>query len=214
MMDNRLQEKLTESFTPPEQRKAQLEKEGEEFWQRRLNKFERCGKETIDFINALDPTLVLDLGAGDNQYKPHIKNLIGIDLVNDRADIKADISALPYDSETVDAAICFGSINFGDEALIETQLKEMYRVLKPNGYAIFRGNMRDHEDSRNIYYGWSEELVHYWTEKLNLTLTSGPEIVTRTNKWGKKRLDWVDKVALKTNSEQRSPYRLFWIWKK
>ena len=58
MMDNRLQEKLTESFTPPEQRKAQLEKEGEEFWQRRLNKFERCGKETIDFINALDPTLV------------------------------------------------------------------------------------------------------------------------------------------------------------
>jgi len=215
-MNNDLEKKLKESFTPPERRyQIQYPRLGKtKFIEKRINKYEKCGMEMIEFVNRLTPSLVLDLGCGDNQYKSLIDNLVGIDLVNDSADIKADITHIPYNDNTADVVICFGSINFGTTELIEKQLLEMQRVLKPGGYAIFRGNMKDHSDSRNIYYGWSTDLVHSWTEELNLTLCSGPELITRTNRFGDKKENWVDKVALKTNTESRSPYRLFWIWKK
>jgi len=213
-MNEDLEKKLKESFTPPSHRRLRRKDNYDIFLSRRINKYEKCGMEMVNFVNGLTPSVVLDLGCGDNQYKSVINNLTGIDLVTEYADIKADITNIPYKDITVDVAICFGSINFGTHQLIEQQLLEMQRVLKPGGYAIFRGNMKDHSDSRNIYYGWSNDLVHSWTEELNLTLYSGPELITRTDRFGNKKENWVDKVALKTNTESRSPYRLFWIWKK
>jgi ubiquinone/menaquinone biosynthesis C-methylase UbiE len=215
-MNEDLEKKLKESFTPPDRRyQIQQPRLGNtKFTEKRINKYEKCGMEMVNFVNSLSPSVVLDLGCGDNQYKSVIDNLVGIDLITEYADIKADITQIPYDDNTVDVAICFGSINFGTRELIEQQLLEVKRVLKPGGYAIFRSNMKDHSDSRNIYYGWSAELVNSWTEQLNLTLHTAPELITRTNRFGDKKENWVDKVALKTNTEPRSPYRLFWIWKK
>jgi ubiquinone/menaquinone biosynthesis C-methylase UbiE len=213
-MNDDLAQKLKESFTPPPQRIVLKENNYDMFLSRRINKYEKCGMDMVNFINGLSPTTVLDLGCGDNQYKSLINNLVGIDLVNTSADIQADITNIPYEDNTVDVAICFGSINFGTHELIEQQLLEMKRVLKPGGYAIFRGNMKDHADSRNIYYGWNDDLVHNWTTTLNLSLHEGPSLITRTDRFGNKKEHWVDKVALKTNTESRSPYRLFWIWKK
>jgi SAM-dependent methyltransferase len=214
-MNKDLEQKLIESFSPRIHHAEFQKIHGKKsLLQRRINKYEKCGMEMIEFVNSISPLCVLDLGCGDNQYKSFINNLVGIDLVNKSADIMADITNIPYDDNSVDVAICFGSINFGTEELIELQLLEMKRVLKTGGYAIFRGNMKDHDDSRDIYYGWSNERVHYWTEQLSLTLHEDPSLVTRTDRFGNKKEDWVDKVALKTNTERRSPYRLFWIWKK
>lgn len=177
-----------------------------------INKFQKCGDETIEIINNLNPDLVLDLGCGDNQYKNHIKNLVGIDLVNPRADIIGDISNLKCESASVDAVLCYGSINFGSADTIEKQLKEMLRVLKPGGLAVFRGNMN--EQGNEIYYGWSKEKVYFWTDYFKIDLHTGPEIVYRLKRNGTIDHNWDDQVAAKTGYAHRSIARLYWIWKK
>jgi len=177
------------------------------------NKYEKCGDETIELINSMNPDLVLDLGCGDNQYKDHIKNLIGIDIANKSADIMADISHLPYNDETVDACLCYGSINFGDDITIEHQLLEMKRVLKKQGIAVFRGNI--HESDMLPYYIWSEEKVKYWTERFNFDLLVQP-IIVRRMKRGRKEVNdkWKDRIATEAGASPRSIERLYWIWRK
>jgi ubiquinone/menaquinone biosynthesis C-methylase UbiE len=207
MIDNNLKDKIEKVFTPVSSRRVPRNI-------RLVNKYQKCGTYTIDFINNLKPTTVLDLGCGDNQYKDFIPALIGIDITNPYADIEADISSLDYNDNSVDAVICFGSINFGSDSIIEQQLKEVFRVLKPNGYAIFRGNMKDHADDQELYYGWSEELVADWTKRLNIQLHEGPEVVTRTRADGTINNDWKDPRMTNIGKEARTPFRLFWIWKK
>lgn len=209
-----LNNEIANFFHVDDEKRKRRELQGEEFSKRKIHKYEKCGIETIEFVNNLNPALVLDLGCGDNQYRMFIKNLIGIDIVNDAADIKADIITIPFDNNSADVVLCFGSINFGSEDIIRKQLSEVTRVLRVGGYAIFRGNMKDHNDIKDIYYGWSPEKVIAWTEQINMTLHEGPVQITRTNRRGEKNLDWTDRMAKRSNTEKRTPYRLFWIWKK
>jgi len=209
-----LNKEISNFFHVDDEKRKRKELQGENFLRRKIHKYEKCGLETIDFVNNRNPILVLDLGCGDNQYKNFINNLIGIDIVNEAADIKGDITNIPFDDNSADVVLCFGSINFGDEHLIRNQLLEVRRVLKDGGYAIFRGNMKDHIDTKDIYYGWSTEKVMAWTEEINMMLHEGPVQITRTNWRGEKNLDWTDRMAQRSNTEKRTPYRLFWIWKK
>jgi ubiquinone/menaquinone biosynthesis C-methylase UbiE len=177
------------------------------------NKFEKCGDETIQLINSMNPSLVLDLGCGDNQYKEHIKNLIGIDITNNRADIIADISTLPYEDNSVDACLCYGSINFGDHKLIQTQIEEMNRVLKSGGISVFRGNI--HESDMIPYYIWTEEKINYWTNYFNFTLQAKPTIIRRLKRDGKGINDkWKDRASEQAGVASRPIERLYWIWRK
>jgi ubiquinone/menaquinone biosynthesis C-methylase UbiE len=177
------------------------------------NKFEKCGDETIQLINRMIPDLVLDLGCGDNQYKEHIINLIGIDITNDRADIITDISSLPYEDNSVDACLCYGSINFGDDNLIHTQLTEMNRVLKNGGISVFRGNI--HKSDMIPYYIWTEEKIYYWTKKFNFVLQVEPTIIRRLKRDGKGINDkWRDRASEQAGVSPRPIERLYWIWRK
>jgi ubiquinone/menaquinone biosynthesis C-methylase UbiE len=177
------------------------------------NKYEKCGDETIELINSLNPSLVLDLGCGDNQYKEHIKNLIGIDIANKNADIIADIANLPYEDNSVDACLCYGSINFGDDEVIEKQIRELKRVLKVNAISVFRGNI--HKSDMLPYYVWSEEKVNYWTKKLNFTLQVEPIIIRRLKR-GRKEINdkWKDRISTEAGVQPRPIERLYWIWRK
>jgi len=178
-----------------------------------LNKYEKCGDETIKLINDLNPSLVLDLGCGNNRYKNHIKNLIGIDLVDKGADIVGDISYLNFPNESVDACLCYGSINFGDENLINQQLQELFRVLKTGGIAVFRGNMNENHNA-SIYYGWNKEKINYWTDFFKISLLVHPVIIYRTTRQGIVNHQWQDRIAAKAGFNHRSIERLYWIWKK
>ena len=200
---------LKKLWTPPNKEAAEKRKR-----RNLVNKFQRCGTETINRINKLNPSLVLDLGCGKNQYKPYIKNLVGIDLVDKGADVIADISHIPYNDETVDACLCYGSINFGDDITIENQIREVKRVLKKGGIAVFRGNMNEHVSE--AYYNWTEELVHKWTKHFNLKYVVEPTLIYRLRKNGEINNEWRDRVSKRSNGElnQRSTQRLFWIWKK
>ena len=68
-------------------------------------KWPDCGDEMIAEINDLNPSLVLDLGCGNNIFKGHINNLIGVDILdNNKQDINAPIEDLPFDDNSVQHA--------------------------------------------------------------------------------------------------------------
>ena len=110
------------------------------------NKYATTGKKFIKEINKLNCNLVLDLGCGQNPYKGHINNLIGIDILDDvlhdplfYQDMYCDIKNLPFKDNVADVVIAFGSINFGDDEVIDSQFREAIRVLKEGGRFYFRG---------------------------------------------------------------------------
>ena len=120
----------------------------------------------IDDINAMNPTLVLDLGCGTNIFKNRIKGLIGIDILNREEDIVCPIENLDtiFQPNCADVVLALGSINFGDDDLIFKQLQQVKKVCKPGGLIYFRVN---HNPSHNIYYKWTMDKIKDYTEALN-----------------------------------------------
>lgn len=191
-----------------------LHKEEEEkdyFLSRIVEKYEPNGKRMISEINSLNPNLVVDLGCGLNQYKPLIKNLIGVDILNCREDIVADISDLSshFENNSVDVTLALGSINFGTDAIIEQQLREVKRILKIGGYAYFRANQNDHDpnhEGKLYYYEWSKEKVIEWSKILNFEIVG--DIIIKEGRQGV-----FDRMNTEFVNKQRSKVRLFWKWR-
>ena len=145
----------------------------------------------------------------------YVKNLIGIDIC-DRpgVDIVSDFTELDFEDNSIDAIIAYGSINFGDEDLIEKQLIEAKRVLRKDGIICFRG----YSSKDPFYYYWTKEKCIYFTEKLGLDLINEPEIVNRLNRKGEAKSTWRDKMYEKLHNKdktkRRDLTRLHWRWKK
>lgn len=194
--------------------KTYLDKDHESkeyFLKRIIEKYEPNGKAMIEEINNLDPALVLDLGCGLNQYKSHIKNLIGVDLLNCREDIVADISdlSLHFADNSVDVILALGSINFGDDSIIEKQLREVKRLLKIGGTAYFRANQNDHDpnhEGKLYYYEWSQARVIGWAEKLNFEILG--DVTVKEGRQGV-----LDRMNVEFVNKRRSKTRLFWKWR-
>lgn len=181
------------------------------FLSRIVEKYPINGKTMVDEINNLDPTLVVDLGCGLNQYKGLINNLVGVDVVGCREDITKDITDLKehFADHTVDVILALGSINFGENDLIRQQLTEVKRLLKPGGIAYFRANQNDHDKDHKgdlRYYDWSKELVEYWSTQLGFEIL---EEVTVAH--GNLRIR--DRMDSNFVGQQRSNIRLFWKWR-
>ena len=147
-----------------------------------LSKYNETGLDFVKKVNKLNARLVLDLGCGNNIYKGRIHNLIGIDILNNGLqDLYCDIIDLPFKDSSVDVVIAFGSINFGDENIIDSQLQEATRVLSPQGRFYFRA-IPNHNHS--IYYNWTKEMILEKTKKLNLNFLVEPTVIqkiTRTD---------------------------------
>ena len=91
-----------------------------------LDGYKWSGYRLVDEINSQKPRSVLDVGCGFNRFKGKIKNLIGIDPYNDNADIK--VSLEDYKAGPVDIVLCLGSINFGDESVIDNQIEILHEL--------------------------------------------------------------------------------------
>ena len=94
------------------------------------------GYQLVDYVNAKEPSSVLDVGCGYNRFKGKINRLIGIDPYNDAADIK--VSLEEYKGPRCDIALALGSINFGDEKFIDYQMDVLHGLWRSE--AIFRVN--------------------------------------------------------------------------
>ena len=139
-------------------------------WQPETKKFKYSGLAIIDEVNAMNPDNVIDIGCGYNEFKGKIKNLIGIDPYNDRADI--DVHTLDYKPDIqFDVAICLGSINFGSSDKILNELENVVNMVKSGGMLYFRVNpgiQHDRPAAKWInFYDWDPVFISNSAQYLN-----------------------------------------------
>lgn len=128
-------------------------------WKSNITQYSWSGFSLVDKIKSDEH--VLDVGCGFNEFKPYIKNLIGIDPANDSADVVCAIEDFKSDIK-FDVAFCLGSINFGDEENIRNQINCVVNCLKPQARIYWRCNpgLQDHgnKECKDIdFYPWTIE---------------------------------------------------------
>jgi len=138
--------------------------------------------ELIDEVNKLTPQRVLDVGCGSNEYKSKIKNLIGIDPSNPKADVVTDL--LDYEpKEKFDVILCLGSINLGTEEDILKNLRKVRSLLAEKGRVYMRVNpgVRWEESPDVLIYPWSPEKIKRLGNEAGFAL-SGPVVPLQTTR--------------------------------
>jgi hypothetical protein len=139
--------RLREYFKPPR-------------WKSSMTAFRKSGFALVDRISALQPKFVVDAGCGYNEFKGRISNCIGIDLVNPQADLVCEFVEAPIREGSIDVVMALGSVNFGDEENVLTDLSLLASWLSPGGKLFMRGNPGELlEDSNIVVFPWSSEAV-------------------------------------------------------
>lgn len=118
---------------------------------------------------------ILDVGCGNNYFMPYFPNLIGIDPANDAAHIKTTLE--DYNpATTFDVALCLGSLNFGTEDKIKTQLDKLHSLMNRTSRIYWRCNpgINDHSNTdgdKVVFYPWTikklKEFANYYHYTVN-----------------------------------------------
>ena len=150
---------------------------------------EYSGYQLVDYVNDQKPNSVLDIGCGYNKFKGKIHKLIGVDPYNNSAAIKLPLEELSTTMK-FDIVLALGSINFGDESVIDNQMEIIDKLFRKE--AIFRVNPgipHDWADYGDIvWYPWSVEKINNIASRFNYTVKC---IETEHVKQGHKRLFFV-----------------------
>ena len=121
------------------------------YWDNDMRKWKYSGLALIDEVNSLRPRAVLDVGCGYNEFKGKIKNLIGIDPYNDRADF--EVSTMGYKTnQRFDVILCLGSVNFGSKDKIIAEVGRCVNLLAEGGTMFFRVNPGIQHDKPEAYW--------------------------------------------------------------
>ena len=100
-----------------------------------MTKFKHSGYGLLTKISPQEK--VLDVGCGNNLFKQHLPNLIGIDPVTDQADYK--VALLDYaTSEKFDVILCLGSVHFGDLNDIKESITHLSSMMNAGGRIYWR----------------------------------------------------------------------------
>ena len=143
------------------------------YWQNDMKKWKYSGVKLIDEVNNLKPRAVLDVGCGYNEFKGKIKNLIGIDPYNDKADFK--VSTLEYNTDQkFDVILCLGSVNFGSRDKIIAEVAKCVNLLTDGGTMFFRVNPGVQHDKPEAdwieFYAWNVPFIIELSEMFNLKI--------------------------------------------
>ena len=138
-------------------------------WKPTTDKFIYSGWALVDEINVQDPKAVLDVGCGYNQFKTHIKNLVGVDPYNNCADYMVDILDFEMPEQTYDHMMVLGSLNFNERVDLEIRLAHMVKLLDIGGKMYFRVNPgRSWEDGPYVdIHPWDFKLVSDFAKQFN-----------------------------------------------
>jgi hypothetical protein len=122
-----------------------------------------------------DDEWLLDVGCGANPFKSLVKNVIGIDPAFDQADVKCTIEEY-QPTRVFDVATCLGSINFGDEDIIERQIDKVVSCLAPTSRIYWRLNpgRPDHGNMECFsvpFFPWTFEKLNLFAKKHNYLQT-------------------------------------------
>jgi hypothetical protein len=152
-------------------------------WESNLDQYLYSGWNLIN--NIADDEWVLDVGCGPNQFKGKIQNLIGIDPAFDQADYKVTINEFITDQK-FDVAFCLGSINFGSEDKIISEINSVVKLLNQESRIYWRCNpgRKDHgnlECQQIDFFPWTFEIhqkfsKHFGFKYVDLKLDSNHRI--------------------------------------
>lgn len=73
----------------------------------------------------------LNLGSGNNR----VDGFVSVDLYDEEADVRADISELPFDSNSIEEIVCYQVVEHVPYNKSQQMFDEMYRVLVSGGTA-------------------------------------------------------------------------------
>ena len=138
----------------------------------KMENYTYTGYKLTEKLDADDR--VLDVGCGTNPFKGRIQYLHGIDITDIGADEVVAIEDFVTE-EKYDVAFCLGSINFGDDKLIQRQIQAVVNTLKPNSEIHWRVNpgKQDHanEECKNIqFYPWTEDKMRWYANMFDYRL--------------------------------------------
>ena len=141
-------------------------------WTSRTSTYEYSNHSIADKIKPHER--VIDIGCGDNEFKPIIENLVGIDIVNTKADVVVDFELYETD-ELFDVAICLGSIQYGDDDDMTRQIAKVIGLLKPKCRMYWRSNtgVRDHKNEMVKiipYYPWTKQQHEKYAEQFGFNV--------------------------------------------
>lgn len=160
----------------------------------RLNGFEYSGSNLIDEVNALSPSLVIDVGCGSNFFKGKIKNLIGFDIhPHDDLDYCCDINDMILADNSVDAVLALGSLQYQNRAATYKQLATVAKWVKPGGYIVMRVQpLVSESESVNSGgpYRWSSLWINKMSKEFGLSIVQGPVSDRNKNITGLDRTVW------------------------
>lgn len=132
-------------------------------WKSKFNHYNLTG---IALVNSIKQgQRVLDVGCGNNNFKGHIDNLIGIDPVFNEADEITTIE--DYNTKNkFDVAFCLDSLIFGNKQHILNQLDKVTSLMEKSSTIHFRSNSSE-ENKRYLKAGIE---IFQWTQEDYFTL--------------------------------------------
>ena len=129
------------------------------------------GLKAIPLLTELDPTSLIDVGCGGNEFKTLLAKtlpnctVIGVDPASPKADIKATAQKLPFDNKAAMVITAFDVLEHIEEKDVPKTFIEFQRVSK---FFVFRIAQRD---SRLRVHGLTlHPTVHptaWWLNQLN-----------------------------------------------
>ena len=163
----------------------QLNKYFSEEWTNDFDNYTLTGFELSYKVKPTD--WVLDVGCGHNPFKGAIKNLVGIDPANKRADIQTTIENFEHE-ELFDVAFCLGSINFGSKDKIRGQIEKLLTHMKPQCQIHWRCNpgRRDHgkpSTNKVPFFEWSKEVMEEFANDYGFKITEQGAEIPEPNKY-------------------------------
>ena len=141
-------------------------------WKPNYNKFKYSGWQLLDKIDK--DAHILDIGCGYNLLKPHFSNLYGIDPCNSNADQEiAFEDYIPH--KNFDVFLALGSLNFGDEKVVDKQIEHLYNITKKGDKIYWRQNpgLGDHpwQGVKEIkFFPWSYKYNEYFSKKYSFVI--------------------------------------------
>ena len=141
-------------------------------WKPNYDKFKYSGWQLLDKIDK--DAHILDIGCGFNLLKPHFPNLYGIDPCNSDAD--QEIAFEDYTPhKNFDVFLALGSLNFGDEKVVDKQIEHLYNITKKGDKIYWRQNpgLGDHpwkcvEEVK--FFPWSYKYNEYFSKKYSFVI--------------------------------------------
>jgi ubiquinone/menaquinone biosynthesis C-methylase UbiE len=144
-------------------------------WDTIADSFDKTRKnpwnQVIDFISTLSTdSKVIDLGSGNGRHllpaAQHSLTTIGVDFsrrmleitqqkttneqLENTENIQANLYTLPFKSKSFDAGLCVAALhNVKTRTLRQQCIKEIYRILRPNGKVLISVWSRDQDRFKN-----------------------------------------------------------------